>query len=451
MQRSRRRVALTGALVPLLAGRTLAHGGGLRAEAGESLAVPTWLVLLTGGAVVGASFLLASLATDRTLVRSIHEWAVGLPTHRGAGRVLWAFGSVVGLLALCAVVGAGLFGPPDQLRNAAILLVWVGWWAGLPIVTYLLGDPWPALNPVRTLAGLLPGAGLEYPDRLGAWPATAGLLALIWLEVVMPLASNPQLLALVVLAYVVLALAGAVAFGESWFRRGDPIERVFRSYGAVGALSRGRLHLPGSGLVGERAHEPGAVAFIVALLWGTTYDGLVGTEFVAGVVPSVVALGLPPQLVYALAFLAGFGVFLGAFSLAARVARRTAPTYESASDIARRFAPTLLPIAAGYHLAHYLAYFLSLLPALAGAAVMPWAPPDPLVVVVPGWFSVVGPLAVLGGHLLAVWVAHAAAFDFFPGRLQAIRSQYPLTAVMVLYTAVSLWVITQPEVTPAYL
>jgi len=451
MQRLRRRVAIAGTLVPLLAGRALAHGGGLRSEAGEALSVPTWLVLLTGGAVVGASFLLASLATDRALVRAVHEWGVAVPTNRRVGRVLWALGSLVGLLAVCAVVLSGLFGPPNQLRNAAILLVWVGWWAGLPMVAYLLGDPWPALNPVRTLADVLPGAGLEYPEALGAWPATVGLLALIWLEVVMPLASNPRLLALVVTCYVIVALAGAVAFGESWFRRADPVERVFRSYGKVGSLSRGRLHLPGSALVDERARDPGAVAFVVALLWGTTYDGLVGTELVAGAIPSVVALGVPPRVVYGLAFLAGFGVFLGAFSLAARLARRSAPTYEPAERVARRFAPALLPIAAGYHLAHYLAYFLSLLPALGGAALMPWAPPDPTVLVVPGWFSAVGPLAVLVGHLLAVWVAHAVAFDFFPGRLQAIRSQYPLTAVMVLYTAVSLWVITQPEVTPAYL
>ena len=52
---------------------------------------------------------------------------------------------------------------------------------------------------------------------------------------------------------------------------------------------------------------------------------------------------------------------------------------------------------------------------------------------------------VLGGHLLAIWVAHTAAYDLFPGRLQAIRSQYALTAVMIFYTAVSLWVVSQPS------
>jgi len=451
MNTRRRRLLVALAAVPVLAGRAAAHGGGLRSEAGASLTVPTWLFLLTGGAVVGASFLLASLATDRSAVRAVHEWRLGFPSVPTLGRALWALGSVAGVLGLVVVLWTGFLGPLDRLQNAAILLVWVGWWAGLPMVAYLLGNPWPALNPIRTLASLLPSAGVEYPERAGAWPATVGVLALVWVEVVAPLAANPRLLAAAVALYVLVSLTGAVAFGETWFRRADPVSRIFAAYGRVGALDGSRIQVPGSGLVTERAGDPGAVAFVVALLWGTTYDGLVGTGPVAAAVQSAVSAGVPPRAVYLLAFVGGYAVFLGAFVLSVRLARRTAPTHESSASLARRFAPALLPIAAGYHLAHYLGYFLSLSPALAGATLLPWNPPAAQVLSVPGWFGVVGPAAVLAGHLLAVWVAHAISFEVFPGRLQAIRSQYPLTAVMVAYTTASLWVITQPEVTPPYL
>jgi len=71
--------------------------------------------------------------------------------------------------------------------------------------------------------------------------------------------------------------------------------------------------------------------------------------------------------------------------------------------------------------------------------------------VLPSWLSGVGVAAVLVGHLLAIWVSHGTAYDQFPGRLQAIRSQYPLTAVMILYTMVSLWIVGQPEVPPPFL
>jgi len=43
----------------------------------------------------------------------------------------------------------------------------------------------------------------------------------------------------------------------------------------------------------------------------------------------------------------------------------------------------------------------------------------------PDWFGGVGLASIILGHLLAIWVAHTAAYDRFPSRLQAIRSQYP--------------------------
>jgi hypothetical protein len=145
--------------------------------------------------------------------------------------------------------------------------------------------------------------------------------------------------------------------------------------------------------------------------------------------------------------LAGFAGFLGAYRVATRAARRTAPTYLSREVLASRFAASLLPIAAGYHLAHYLDYVLRLAPSLASAAVDPLSP-APLVLAVPAWVGGVALLAVLCGHVLAVAVAHAVAFDLFPGRMQAIRSQYPLTVVLVCYTVVSLWIVSQPSAAP---
>ena len=140
------------------------------------------------------------------------------------------------------------------------------------------------------------------------------------------------------------------------------------------------------------------------------------------------------------------------FRLAVRLSRQTADTYRTTESLAVRFAPSLLPIAAGYHLAHYLDYFLSLSPALVSALTAPLtAPPTVAVLQVPGWFGGISMALVLLGHLLAIWVAHATAYDVFPGRLQAVRSQYPLAVVMVCYTVTSLWIITQPTVSPPFL
>jgi len=441
-----------------LAGTAVAHSGTLRGATRESLSIPTWLFLATGGGAVGASFLLASFATDRAFVRSLHEWGRSLDPG-AARRVARGLGRLVGLVGLAAVLVVGLAVPAEGVRNLAILLVWVGWWGAFVASTYLLGNAWPAVNPFRTLAAALPTLDRPYPERLGAWPAVAGLLALVWIEVVSPLADDPRLLGGVVAGYGLLTVAGAVVFGPAtWFTRADPVARALALYGAVAPVNRAedglRVRLPGAALRDLRlGHEPGAVAFVVGVLFVTTYDGFVATDLWAGAVRAAVGAGVPPLVAYGAAYLVGFALSYAVFRAAARSARRTANTYLTGREMARRFAPPLLAIAAGYHLAHNVGAVLTLAPALAVVAVAPLSPPlnPPTLVALPGWIGGVEIASVLLGHLLAVWVAHAVAFDLFPGRLQAIRSQYGVTAAMVLYTMTSLWIVSRPYAAPPFL
>jgi len=444
----------------LFVGSAAAHGGSLGAGGRESIEVPTWLFLLTGGGAVGASFLLSSFVTDRLFVRELHGWSRDAVVP--GRRLLVALGKIAGLVGLAAVLGIGFLGPDAALANLGLLLVWVGWWAGFTMTTYLVGNTWPVLDPFRTLASVLPTLDRDYPERLGAWPGVVGLLALIWLEVVSPLADDPGLLATTIVGYGVVTLAGSVVFGpDRWFTTVDPVARVFRYYGRVAPLTRDdetgrlRLRLPGSALTDARLVDGlDEVGFVVALVWVTTYDGLVATPLWADFARSVVAFGVPPAILYPAVLIAGYLVFLGAYWLAARGARRLADSYVSTAVLAQRFAPPLLAIAAGYHLAHYLEYFLSLAPAALAVAPTPLTGPatgEVPIGVIPGWFGALNLTFVLLGHLLAIWVAHAAAFDRFPGRLQAIRSQYTFTLVMVGYTMTSLWIVSQPTVTPPFL
>jgi hypothetical protein len=467
------------ALVPGVA----AHAGSLGATSGP-VSVPSWLYFLTGGGVVAGSFLATSFLTDRALVRSIHGWRRRLP-----GRSLAAGRSLVraaGVAVLAAVVAVGLAGPADAVTNLAVLVVWVGWWAGYTATTYLVGNTWPALNPWRTLADWLPSLERPLPADAG-WLSTAGLLVLIWVEVVSPLADAPRLLASAVLVYTVLTLVGAVVYAD-WFDRVDPVARVFRTYGSVAPVgwSDGpELRLPGSALVGRgdgreanphpghdaapgggavtdggdgrpgardggrRLESAGDVAFVVALLWGTTFDGLVTTAPWSAGVRALAGVGVPPVVSYPAALVLGFAGFYGAYQWAARTARRVAGTPLPTATIAVRFAGALLPIAAAYHLAHYLGYLLTFLPALGAVATDPLSPGGVPALVLPDWFGAVGLVLVVLGHVVAVWVAHAVAFDLFTGRLQPVRSQYPYVVVMVLYTMVSMWILAQPYTEPA--
>jgi len=471
---------LLGSLVALVR-PVAAHVGGLT-DTTVSAPVPTWLTVLTGGAIVGVSFLLTSVVTDHDLIRGVagaHIRLPGLATLRRWGRRAF---QLLGLGALAFIVVTGMVGPTTPTENAAILLVWAAWWGGFTMTVYLLGNSWPAVDPVRTLAGLIPSAGrFSYPDRLGAWPSVAGLLGLVYFEVVMPVASAPRFLTVVVLAYVLVGLLGAWAFGRAtWFGTIDPVARVFRVYGRFAPIQRTadgfELRLPGNTLIDDATSHPlargssggdasedagsgratpineaGQTAFIVALLWVTTYDGLVATPLWRAFATPIVGVGIPPLVLYLVAILAGFALFLALYRLATRRGRDAAETYVSARFFQDWFAPALVPIAAGYHIAHFFGYFLSLSPALLAVLGSPLAPPtELLVIVLPEWWGSIQLLFVLVGHLIAVWVAHALAFELFPGILTPLRSQYPLVLAMIVYTMISAWIVTQPFGAPPF-
>lgn len=439
-----------------LAQPVAAHAGGLSGVVDPG-PVPLWLVVVTGGVVVGASFLFSTFITDHAAMRAVTGWRLELPVSTGTRRVASWLLRLFGLLALGLVFATGVLGPQEPLANAALLVVWAGWWAGFTMTVYLVGNPWPAVNPWRSIAAVVDARPrFTYPDRLGAWPSVVGLLALVWLEVVSPVAADPVLLLVVIGGYTVISLAGAGAVGvDVWFTKVDPIARVFRVYGALAPVQRTddglAFALPSAELVRQAVpDEPGETAFVVALLWVTTFDGLVATPAWRLAIEPLVGLGLPARLVYVVAIGLGFLVFLGGYRYAAAWSRETADTYVSADYIRRWFAPSLVPIAAGYHLAHFLGFFLSLAPVVAAAVASPLAPAAVEPLTMPGWFASTQLVFVVGGHLVAVWVAHARSFELFPGVLAPIRSQYPFIGVMVFYTMTSMWVVAQPFVQPPY-
>lgn len=460
---------------------------GLSDASGDALAVPRWLYVATGGAAIGASALLAGFVTDRGFVERVHGWRRDVG-HGGRVRAATgALAAFLGLALFALVVFRGFTGPPLATVNFAVIVVFAGGRAGLTMAAYAIGNVWPALNPVGILGARLPDGFVDYPERVGRWPAAAGILLLVWIETTTGVTDTPATLGTAVAVYGVVAVVGTVLVGgDAWLQHVDPIATFFRFYGRVAPLAwedgRLRLSLPAMRLVeiDERSgsvaggsltgDEPTAatdgsggtrrrlvtglddVAIAVALVWELTFSGFVTTEQGAAAIRSVAGVGLPPLLVYAGLFVGGFAVFYGAFLLAARVSVRRILTTRTPRELAIAFAPSLLVVAAGYHLAHYFAFFLSLSPSLAAVLATPLAAPtNPIVLTLPAWVSALNIVFVLGGHLVAIWVAHSIAYRLFPSRLQAIRSQYPFVFVMIGYTVASLWLISLPTATPAFL
>lgn len=457
-----------GGALAVLPGTAAAHGFGGRFE----LAIPTWLFLAGGAGVVVVSFVLVSIFAGTGYGRFSYE-TIPLsetPLHVVTSPVLVRLTrvAIVGLV----VVGllAGVAGPADPVHNLLPNLVWVGWWVGYTFSVIFIGNTWPVINPWKTVyewAEALSGRDLSrgWPYPFGNVPILLLFLAFAWLEVIGPVSEDPAWLTGILLGYSVYLWAGMVLFGKAvWLQQADPFTRLYHYLGKFAPLSRrhgGEVRMYGVGLVPdeESLYRPGALPFLVAVLYTVTFDGFIGTPEWRLIVRSVPTLPVP-YLTSTVLMVLGYGVFVAAYVGVGWLIRVAAGETLGAVTMARRFGLSLLPIAIVYQVAHFYPFLLIqgqfLLLAIVDPFGLGWTVPGlgavtptqtlPFLTVSFVWQSQV--VLIVAGHIVAVWVAHQIALDVFSDRWRATKSQIPMMGLMVLYTMVSLWILTRPVVPP---
>lgn len=232
-----------------------------------------------------------------------------------------------------------------------------------------------------------------------------------------------------------------------------------------------RLHLRpcGVGLLSDRPLEVSLVVFVLTMLATVTFDGFSETPLWPAILDWIAesrSLRAPLLALQAagvnllgaiqtVALLVFPLIFCMVFALFAWLTARAAGPGHETCRAAGSFVLTLVPIAIAYHLAHYLSYLL-----LAGQFIIPLAS-DPFgwgwnlfgtanrslnLGVVDAkftWYAAV--TAVLVGHVYAVYLGHVMALRLYGGG-RLLRSQVPLLTLMVGYTMVSLWILSQPIV-----
>jgi hypothetical protein len=432
----------------------VAHGIGSR----EDLPLPLgWAVAGAAAAVVLSFVLLGVLWREPRLDAA----ASGRPLPAALARVLDApaFRRVLaGLgLALAAVTLLALLFGPDGALNPVPYVVYVLVWVGLVPASVLFGPVWRQLNPVRTVHALLNRAlGLDprdgvrpLPAGIGWWPAAIGLFAFAWLELVATDPAALSTLRIAIALYVTVQLLAAFVYGSHWFDRGDAFEAWSGLYGRMAPLGRRAdgvlvLRAPLTGLTGIAA-APGLVATVSVMLGSTAYDGLSGSTAWVGFAQSQ---AVPRQLVGTLGLLATVLVIAAVFVICAGAAGRVGGMGVGAAAAA--FAPSLVPVALGYVVAHYYSFFV----VEAQVAVIRLS--DPLGTGA-NWLGVshlqpsyalagattvadVQVLAIVVGHVLGVIVAHDRAVRLFPRRA-AVVGQVPLLVLMVTLTCLGLFLL----------
>ena len=165
------------------------------------------------------------------------------------------------------IVLAGFLGSGTALNNLAPTFILITFWVGLVFASVLFGDVFRAFSPWRALGRVLPRSGglRPYPERLGRWPAAAGLLVFTWIELASGWGEHPATLVSAALGYTVLTLAAQVVWGvESWSRYGESFSVYFNLFSRLSAVeTRDRvvgLRPPLGGLPRARARRRGRSA-----------------------------------------------------------------------------------------------------------------------------------------------------------------------------------------------
>ena len=451
----------------------LAHGiGGI-----QDLPVPAWLFFYGAAAVLILSFAaLAVLWRDPRLKRGLPGRRLPRLERLVLGAPFQVVSGSLGAAVFAVVFAAALLGDRDTGANLAPTFVYVVFWLGLVPVVVLIGNVWPLVNPWRAFAVAVwwaaGGAGLrwqpplEYPERLGRLPAAALLFAWAALELAYPNSADPRHLAIAIAVYSLITWFAMLAFGvEPWLRHGESFSVYFGLLGRLAPVGvdeedgrkRLRLRAPLVGLAGEE-RTPGTVAFVAVMLGSVGFDGLSRTTWWTDRVLSVrdavgvdrTALADAAVTGFNMLALGGMVALVAAVYLVAVDAARHAARGELAPE---DFLRSLLPIALVYVVAHYFSFFVNQGQVAWRLASDPfgsgwdlfgtadYAPRFDLLTPNVVWYVQVGALVV--GHVLGLVVAHDRAVDVVRSRRLAARAQYPLLALMVVYTLGGMWLLSR--------
>ena len=430
----------------------LAHGVGERGD----LPLPTYLFVWGVVLALVLSFLALGSLWPRPRLATA---SIGRPlVPYRAVAVVHVLGRIAAFAVYLTCLYAAFAGFDAPDRNLLPVTLYVTLWVGGQLIGGLVGDLWAAINPFDTLArgaeglarlaGRQPGGG---PTSWGHWPATAGLFVFLFYELSHPTGASPRTLAWPMALHALLILVGGFLWGARWVVDHEPFTVFLAKIGAMAPIfdrrdDQGRslgLRAPMSGLATMEV-KPGTVALILVAIGGTSFDGfseseqgrkMFGERF--GWPLAWAELGLLVVSITLIAMLYLLGVWW--------IDRVTDLPYEEAW---RAFAPSLVPIAFGYAVAHYFQLFSDESQSFVfrlsdplgrgwdlfgGSDGLIWRI-DPDIV---AWVQV---LSILVGHVGAVIVAHDRAVERFAGR-RALQSQFAMLFVMVGYSVLGLWLL----------
>ena len=430
-----------------------AHGLGGQ----QDLPIPLDLAVAGAVAALVVSFTVLAVAwrTPRydaaTSGRPAPEWL-----HRTVTSVPFRLGlRLLGLVVFGFTLVAAVLGE-NRVTNPTLGIFYVVMWVVVPLLSVLVGPLWKAVSPVRSinwafarLTGSDPERGLlEYPARLGMWPAALGLYAFVWIELASGSPTDLGAVRLWLAVYVALMLFGGALFGNGFYERADPFEVLSSLIAKLSPWSMrdGRLIVRSPLANLDSVPVRSGLFAVVGVLFGSTaYDSFRESSPWLKFVQDSETSGTLLANIALLAFcVAATGIFaIGSMLTGVEGIRRR--------ELPDRFAHSIVPIVLGYLVAHYFRYAFEQTQSTLIFASDPLSRGDDILgtadLQVSYWLSYHPTLlanikvaAVVLGHVVGVVAAHDRAVKLLPTRHQ-LTGQRSLLLAMVGFTVGGLYLL----------
>ena len=447
----------------------IAHGLVGRSD----LPIPEWLFGWAAAIVLIVSFVALAVLWPEPKLEG----------ERGGWRRLFALPQLpvdivcgaIGVFLFGVTIWAGFAGEQTAAANWASTFVYVIFWLGFAAASVLLGDVFRAFNPWRAIARTVAGvaklvaggslpAPLPYPERLGRWPAAAGIFAFAFMELAATNGDMPQNIVIATLVYSAATWIAMALYGiEPWIERGEAFSVYFNLFSRISVWERRGgdvgLRRPLSGLAALNP-LPGTVPLLAVMIGSVTFDGAAEGKPWVDIAPDMADffgdLGLSPEnalmVTYGIGLLAAVLLVYGFYRLGIAGARSVGGGFTS-QRLADAFIHSLVPIAFVYAAAHYMTLLLFQGQAIWFLASDPLGQGDDFFGTADRAidYTIIGANAtwywqvalVIAGHVAALMLAHDRALVLYKDAKEAVRSQYWMLGIMVGFTTLALWLLSQ--------
>ena len=345
---------------------------------------------------------------------------------------------------------------------------------------------------------------LPYPERIGVLPGIILIVGFVWFMLASGQAGEPVVIARMLTLYSAITWTGMALFGPAvWIARGE----AFTLIGAVLArFSPTELHVTdkdicarsgcppdasggcsdcveafyrapretreinlrpyGAGLIVSRPLPLSMTIVVLMVLALVGFEGFMDTSQWIDLMVSLGEMeradGIHAPLKITFLFVVVTALLFAIFYVTSALMRRLGCDHAAPRDarqwmtmeIMGLFVLSLVPISFAYHNAHYLYWFFTSLQFVLPAASDPfgwgwnlfgtrdYVPDRAGISLKVIWHTAI--VAIVIGHIIAVYVSHRVALIVFGTRRAALWSQLPMLVLMVAYTISSLWMLAQP-------